>query len=95
MRSAVGRKARRLVVDFAANVATLWHRSHRGSSMTTRKVTNIDKQLRTRATELASDPEHAKWVTTVREQVARGIPAEERVGKDELLRRKRALRTPT
>lgn len=48
--------------------------------------------LQRRAAEVAGDPEFKRWAAGVRDEVASGMPSDQLVGKDELLRRMDALR---
>ena len=42
---------------------------------------------------VATEPDNAKWVAEVREQVRRGLPEEQLIGKDELADLKRETMT--
>ena len=41
---------------------------------------------------MATEPDNAKWVAEVREQVRRGLPEEQLIGKDKLAELKRATK---
>lgn len=49
-------------------------------------------RLAARAVEVGDDPEHRKWARAVREEIERGIPADDLIGRDDLLRRRDTVR---
>jgi hypothetical protein len=81
-----------LALVAAGTVAAVGFLLHRRKAVVSIADTPVTARLQKKAATLGGDPEYKQWAATTREAAIRGLLSDERIGKDELLRRKAALR---
>ena len=65
---------------------------HRRKSVISVGAPHVTARLQKHVVALGGDPEYKRWATTTRESAIRGLSSGDKIGKDELLRMKAALR---
>lgn len=82
------------VTEVGKLLADVWRLLRRELTKTNSYIAGAARHLRLRvyAAKVATEPDNAKWVAEVREQVRRGLPEEQLIGKDKLAELKRATK---
>ncbi len=84
------------VTEVGKLLADVWRLLRRELTKTDSYIAGAARHLRLRvySAKVATDSDNAKWVAGVREQVRRGLPEEQLIGKNELAELNRAAKAP-
>jgi len=81
-----------LALVAAGAVAAVGFLLRRRKAVVSLADTQVTRRLQKHAATLGDDPEYKQWAATMRAAAMQGLSSDEKIGKDELLRRKAALR---